>query len=65
MPVVSHGRLALLWQTGADGILDDLLTVRTSQGWRSREEVEYGLPDGRHAGLRRRASDSFFSAPLL
>ena len=36
-----------------------------SQGWRAFEEVEDGLPDGRHARLWRRSPDSFFSVPLL
>ena len=57
--------LALLWQFGFDGVGDEFLTVRASPGWRPCEEVEDGLPDGRHARLWRRSPDSFFSVPLL
>jgi hypothetical protein len=43
--------------------------VGTSSGWRSCEEVEDRLPDGRHAWLRWRSRDSFlsrcFEAPEL
>ena len=31
-----------------------------SPGWRPCEEVEDGLPDGRHARLWRRSPNSFF-----
>ena len=54
------GLLALLWQIFLGGVGDEFLTVRTSAGWRSCEEVEDGLPDGRHARLWWRPRDSFF-----
>jgi transposase len=57
--------LALLWQFGFDGVGDEFLAVGASLGWRPCEEVEDGLPDGRHARLWRRSPDSFFSVPLL
>ena len=39
--------LALLWQ-----FFDEKFpTVRTLPGWRACEEIEDGLPDGRHARL--------------
>src|SRR5271163_913308 len=41
--------LALLWHFRLDGVGEEFLTVRTSPGWRACEEVEDGLPDGRHA----------------
>ena len=58
-------QLALLWHFRLDGVGEEFLTVRTSPGWRPCEEVEDGLPDGRHAWLWRRSPDSFFSVPLL
>ena len=61
----SFSPLALLWQFRFDGVGEEFLTMRTSPGWRLCEEVEDGLPDGRHAWLWRRSSDSFFSVPLL
>ena len=68
--LVDHARrnpdwLALLWHFRLDGVGEEFLTVRTSPGWRPCEEVEDGLPDGRHAWLWRRSPDSFFSVPLL
>ena len=66
--IQSKGRasvLALLWQFGFDGVGEEFLTVGASPGWRPCEEVEDGLPDGRHARLWRRSPDSFFSVPLL
>ncbi len=57
--------LALLWQFGFDGVGEEFLTVGASPGWRPCEEVEDGLPDGRHARLWRPSPDSFFSVPLL
>ena len=57
--------LALLWQISLAGFGEQFLTMRTSLGWRPSEEVKDGLPDGRHARLWRRTSDSFFSVPLL
>ena len=56
--------LALLWQMWIDGVGERFLTVWTSLGWRPREQVEDGLSDRWHAGLRRRSPDSFFSVPL-
>ena len=66
-PYVANFRftlLALLWQVGIEGRGQQSLAVRTSGGWRSCEEIEDGLPNRRHARLRRRAPDSFFSVPL-
>ena len=60
-----YSSLALLWQFRFDGVGEEFLTVRASPGWRPCEEVEDGLPDGRHARLWRRSPDSFFSVPLL
>jgi hypothetical protein len=57
------GRHRNLWRTAQ--IDSRTVTVRASSGWRSCEEVEDGLPDGRHARLWRRSVDSFFSVPLL
>ena len=57
--------LALLWQFSFDGVGEEFLTVGASPGWRPCEEVEDGLPDGRHARLWRRSPNSFFSVPLL
>ena len=57
--------LALLWQFGFDGVGEEFLAVGASPGWRPCEEVEDGLPDGRHARLWRRSPDFFFSVPLL
>ena len=56
--------LALLWQFKLAGADEEFLTVRASPWWRPCEEVEDGLPDGRHTRLWRRAPDSFFSVPL-
>ena len=39
--------------------------MRTSWGRRLCEDVEYGLPYGRHGRLRWWSGDSFFSVPLL
>ena len=39
--------------------------MRALPGWRACEEIEDGLPDGRHARLWRWSSNSFFSVPLL
>ena len=63
--LVSAALLALLWQFGFDGVGEEFLAVGASPGWRPCEEVEDGLPDGRHARLWRRSPDSFFSVPLL
>ena len=63
-PIVALA-LALLWQIIFRRLGEALVTVRASYRWWSREEVEDGLPDGRHARLWRRCPDSFFSAPLL
>jgi len=52
--------LAPLWQIFLSGLGDAFVTVRASSGRRSREEVEDGLPDGRHARLWRRRCDTFF-----
>ena len=52
-------------QFGFDGVGEEFLAVGASPGWRPCEEVEDGLPDGRHARLWRRSPDSFFSVPLL
>ena len=57
--------LALLWQFRFAGVGEGFLTVGASPGWRPCEEVEDGLPDGRHARLWWRSPDSFFSVPLL
>ena len=61
---LSAERLALLWQILIDGPGEEHLTVRAPWRGRSGEEIENGLPDGRHARLWRRAPDSFFSVPL-
>jgi hypothetical protein len=53
--------LALLWQIFGE----EFLTVRALSGWRTCEEIEDGLPDGRHARLWRWSPASFFSVPLL
>jgi len=53
--------LALLWQF----FDEEFPTVRTLPGWRACEEIEDGLPDGRHARLWWWSPDSFFSVPLL
>src|SRR5665213_2665247 len=58
-------KLALLWQFWFGRIWKGCLTVRASSGMRSFEEIEDGLPDGRHARLWWRSRDSFFSVPLL
>jgi hypothetical protein len=47
--------LALLWHFKLSDICKEHVTVRTSSGWRSCEEVEDRLPDGRHAWLWRRS----------
>ena len=52
--------LALLWQFRFDGVGEEFLTVGASPGWRPCEEVEDGLPDGRHARLWWWSSNSFF-----
>ena len=57
--------LALLWQFRLTRFGEECLTVGASLGRRPCEEVEDGLPDGRHAWLWRRSRDSFFSVPLL
>jgi hypothetical protein len=57
--------LALLWQFGLARFGEECLTVGASLGRRPCEEIEDGLPDGRHARLWRRSADSFFSVPLL
>src|ERR1700678_4515680 len=65
-PSAAIGDLALLWQIKfAGGVEKEFLTVWASLGWRSCEEIEDGLPDGRHARLWRWSPDSFFSVPLL
>lgn len=56
--------LALLWQVVVIGVHQEVLTARAPQGWRSCEEVEDRLSDGRHAGLRWRSSDFFRPAAL-
>lgn len=43
--------LALLWHFRLGDICKEPVTVRTLSGWRSCEEVEDRLPDGRHAWL--------------
>jgi hypothetical protein len=53
-------QLTLLWQFSFGGIGEEFLTVWASLGGRPREEVEDGLPDGRHAWLWRWSPDSFF-----
>ncbi len=58
-------KLALLWHFLFRGFCEEPVTVRASQGWRLCEDVEDGLPDGRHARLWRRSCDSFFSVSLL
>ena len=65
MAIVGGLNLALLWQSRSGGVDEGFLTVRASPGWGPCEEVEYGLPDGRHARLWRRSPVSFFSVPLL
>jgi hypothetical protein len=62
---IAPNRLALLWQFSFDGVGEEFLAGGASPGWRPCEEVEDGLPDGRHARLWRRSPDSFFSVPLL
>jgi molybdate transport system substrate-binding protein len=57
--------LTLLWQFRLARFGEECLTVRASLGRRPCEEIEDGLPDGRHARLWRRSTDSFFSVPLL
>lgn len=57
--------LALLWQIFRGGIGDEFIAVRASTGWWSHEEVENGLPYGRHGRLWRWPPGSFFSVPLL
>lgn len=57
--------LALLWHFWFGRIGEESLTMRASLWRRPHEEVEDGLPDGRHGRLWRRPSDSFFSVPLL
>ncbi len=57
--------LALLWHFRLCDICEEDVTVRTSSGCLSFEEIEDGLPDGRHARLWRRSRDSFFSVPQL
>ena len=56
-------RLALLWHFRFGRRAEWAPTVRASGGWWSCEEVEDGLPNGRHARLRWRSRDSFFSVP--
>ena len=46
-----HVELALLWHFKLGDICKEHVTVRTSSGLRSCEEVEDRLPDGRHAWL--------------
>ena len=48
--VVMFG-LALLWHFRLGDICKEHVTVRTLSGWRSCDEVEDRLPDGRHAWL--------------
>ena len=48
---VGFNPLALLWHFRLRDICKEHVTVRTSSGWRSCEEVEDRLPDGRHAWL--------------
>jgi TolB-like protein/class 3 adenylate cyclase len=43
--------LALLWHFRLGDVCKEHVTVRTLPGWRSCEEVEDRLPDGRHAWL--------------
>jgi len=43
--------LTLLWHFRLSDICKEHVTVRTLSGWRSCEEVEDRLPDGRHAWL--------------
>lgn len=57
--------LTLLWHFGFGRIGEESLTMRASLWRRPHEEVEDGLPNGRHGRLWRRPSDSFFSVPLL
>jgi hypothetical protein len=52
--------LALLWQFRLAMFGEKFLTVGASLGRRPCEEIEDGLPDGRHARLWRRSPDSFF-----
>ena len=54
MAVFWHSRfnqLALLWHFRLGDICKEHVTVGTLSGWRSCEEVEDRLPDGRHAWL--------------
>lgn len=46
-----RSNLALLWHFRLGDICKEHVTVRTLSGWRSCEEVEDRLPDGRHAWL--------------
>src|SRR4051812_24990618 len=56
--------LALLWYFWLGGVREEPITVGASQRRRLGEDVEDSLPDGRHARLRWRSEDSFFSVPL-
>ena len=56
--------LALLWQVWIEGVCEPHPTVRALPLWRTCEEIEDCLADGRQARLGRRSADSFFSAPL-
>ena len=60
---LNAANLALLWQIGIESLCETSFTLRTSQERRPCEEVENGLSDGRHAGLRWWPPGSFFSAP--
>jgi hypothetical protein len=44
-------KLALLWHFRLGDVCKEHVTVRTLSGWRSCEEVEDRLPDGRQAWL--------------
>ena len=46
-----HDPLTLLWHFRLGDICKEHVTVRTLSGWRSCEEVEDRLPDGRHTWL--------------
>jgi hypothetical protein len=50
-PASAAAALALLWHFRLGDICKEHVTVRTLSGWRSCEEVEDRLPDGRHAWL--------------
>jgi hypothetical protein len=56
-----------VWHFRLSDICKEPVTVRTSSGWRSCEDVEDRLPDGRHAWLwwRSRASSTCFTNALL